>query len=113
VLVLFDHGTPKGLAGALSGHSVHTAQSEGWDTLSHGLDAAEQADFELLITTDRRICFQQDLRARRIALVVLTGSTKWSRVRQHVDRIVAAVAAITPGSYAEVQIPFDPKSSRG
>jgi hypothetical protein len=115
VLVLFDHGTPKGLAGALSGHSVHTAQSEGWDTLSNGelLDAAEQAGFELLITTDRRIRFQQNLRARRIALVVLTGSTKWSRVRQHVDRIVAAVAAITPGSYAEVQIPFDPKSSRG
>ena len=47
------------------------------------LDAAEEAGFELLLTTDRRIRHQQDLRARRIALVVLTGSTKWSLVRRH------------------------------
>ena len=42
-----------------------------------------------------------------IALVVLTGSTRWSRVRQHFARIAAAVAAATPGSYSEVEIPFD------
>jgi hypothetical protein len=36
VLVLFDHGTPKGLIGALPGHTVHTAQAKGWDTLSNG-----------------------------------------------------------------------------
>jgi hypothetical protein len=86
VLVLFDHGTPKGLARALSfAHTVHTAQSKGWDTLSNGalLDAAEEAGFELLLTTDRRIRYQQNLQVRRIALVVLTGSTRWSRVRQH------------------------------
>jgi hypothetical protein len=83
VLILFDQGTPKGLARALSGHTVHTAQAKGWDTLSNGelLSAAEEAGFELLLTTDRRIRHQQNLRVRRIALVVLTGSTKWSRVR--------------------------------
>jgi len=109
VLILFDHGTPKGLARALSGHTVHTAQSEGWDTLSNGelLSAAEGAGFELLLTTDRRIRHQQNLRVRRIALVVLTGSTKWSRVRQHADRIAAAVATTIPGSYTEVAIPFE------
>lgn len=60
VLVLFDHGTRKGLARALSGHSVHTAQSRGWDTLGNGalLDAAEDAGFELLLTTDRRIRYK-------------------------------------------------------
>lgn len=84
MLVLFDHGTPKGLSVALSGHAVHTAQSKGWATLSNGalLNAAEGAGFEVLLTTDRRIRYQQDLTARRIALVVLTGSTKWSLVRQ-------------------------------
>jgi hypothetical protein len=94
VLVLFDHGTPKGLIGKLPRHTVHTAQSKGWDTLSHGalLDAGEEAGFELLLTTDRRIRYQQNLRGRRIALVVLTGSTKWSLVRQHVERI----APLTP-----------------
>jgi hypothetical protein len=111
VLVLFDHGTPKGLARALPGHTVQTAQSKGWDTLNNGalLNAAEDAGFELLLTTDRRIRHQQDLRARRIALVVLTGSTKWSLVRQHAERIAAAVASATPGSYVEVEIPFEPK----
>jgi hypothetical protein len=34
VVVLFDHGTPKGLIRALPGHTVHTAQSKGWGTLS-------------------------------------------------------------------------------
>ena len=63
VLVLFDHGTPKGLARALSGHTVHTAQARGWDTLSNGalLNAAEGPGFELLLTTDRRIRYQQNL----------------------------------------------------
>ena len=75
MLILFDHGTPKGLARALSAHTVHTAQAKGWDTLSNGelLNAAEEAGFELLLTTDRRIRHQQNLRVRRIALVVLTG----------------------------------------
>jgi hypothetical protein len=76
------------------------------------LNAAEQAGFDLLLTTDRRIRYQQNLDVRRIALVVLTGSTRWSRVREQADRVSAAVAAATPGSYSEVNIPFDPKSPR-
>jgi hypothetical protein len=114
VLVLFDHGTPKGLARALSAHTIQTAQSRGWDTLGNGalLDAAEEAGFEVLLTTDRRIRYQQNLQARRIALVVLTGSTRWSRVRQHADRVAAAVASATPGSYTEVEIPFESRPRR-
>jgi len=115
VLVLFDHGTPKGLARALSGHTIQTAQARAGthSAMARSLNAAEEAGFELLLTTDRRIRSQQNLRARRIALVVLTGSTKWSRVRQHADRIAAAVASATPGSYFEVEIPFEPKPGRG
>jgi hypothetical protein len=92
VLVLFDHGTPKGLIRALPGHTVYTAQAKGWDTLSNGalLNAAEEAKFDVLLTTDRRIRYQQNLQTRRIALVVFTGSTKWYRVREQADRIAAA-----------------------
>lgn len=81
----------------------------GWDTLSNGelLNAAEAAGFDLLLTTDRRIRYQQNLNVRRVALVVLTGSTKWSLVQHHTDRIAAAVASATPGSYVEVEIPLD------
>jgi hypothetical protein len=69
VLILFDHGTPNGLIRALPGHTVHTAQAKGWDTLSNGalLNAAEEAGFELLLTTDRRIRYQQNLRGRVVA----------------------------------------------
>jgi hypothetical protein len=93
VLVLFDHGTPKGLARTLVGHTVHTAHARGWDSLSNGelLNAAEEAGFDLLLTTDRRIRYQQNLSERRIA---------------------GAVASVTPGSYAEVEIPFEPKRHR-
>ncbi|HTS51458.1 MAG TPA: hypothetical protein VMH05_26100 [Bryobacteraceae bacterium] len=108
MLILFDHGTPKGLNGALSGHTVITAQSKGWDRLSNGalLDAAEQAAIDVLLTTDRRIRYQQNLAGRKIALVVLTGSTKWSRVRFQLQTIAAVVNAATPGSYTEIHIPF-------
>jgi hypothetical protein len=109
MLILFDHGTPKGLAGALPGHTIITAQARGWDKLNNGglLNAAEQAEVDLLLTTDRRIRYQQNLAGRRIALVVLTGTTRWSRVRYHLERIAAVVNAATAGSYAEVVIPFE------
>ena len=60
----------------------------------------------LLVTTDRRIRYQQNLAGRKIAILVLTGSTKWSRIREHFERIVAAVRGVAPGSYTEVGIPF-------
>jgi hypothetical protein len=77
MLILFDHGTPKGLIRALTSHTIVTAQARGWDKLDNGalLDAAEAAGVELLLTTDGRIRYQQNLAPRKIAVVVLTGST--------------------------------------
>ena len=63
--------------------------------------------FDLLFTTDNGIRYQQNLRNRKIAIVVLTGTTKWARVKLHLDRIAARVDAAKPGSYAEVEIPFE------
>jgi hypothetical protein len=82
---------------------------ERWDTLNNGalLQAAEDAGFDVLLTTDRRIRYQQNLTSRRIALVLLAGSTRWSQVREHFAAIAAIVHAATPGSYAEVEIPFE------
>jgi len=108
MLILFDHGTPRGLAQELPGHTVTTAKAMGWEQLNNGdlLQAAEEAAFNLLLTTDQRIRYQQNLTGRKIAILVLSGTTKWSRVRLHCDRIAAAVDAATHGSYAEVLIPF-------
>ena len=109
MLILFDHGAPRGVARALRGHTVITAKARGWDTLANGilLKAAEEAAVDLLLTTDGSIRYQQKLTGRKIAIVVLTGTTKWSHVRMHLERIAAVVDALTPGSYTEIPIPFD------
>ena len=106
--ILFDHGTPRGLARALTGHTVLTAYACGWDRLSNGalLQEAEHAGMDVLLTTDQHLRYQQNLTGRKIAIVVLTGTTRWTRVRLYFDRIAVAVNAVTPGSYTEVAIPF-------
>ena len=105
--ILFDHGTPSGIAPSLAGHQVTEAIDLGWDRISNGelLTKAEAAGFDLLLTTDKNIQYQQNLKGRQIAIVVL-GNSAWRIVRVHLDRIVAVVDKATPGSYAEVDIPF-------
>jgi len=111
MLILFDHGTPRGLARAFPDHTVITARSKGWDRLTNGalLKAAEEAGIDLLLTTDQRIRYQQNLTSRKITILVLTGTTKWSQVQLHMERIASAVNACTLGSYTEVEIPFQPR----
>ena len=105
--VLFDHGTPSRIAATLADHAVTEAIDRGWDQISNGdlLKLAEEAGFELLLTTDKNIRYQQNLTSRKISIVVLGNST-WRFVRPYLDRVVVAVNAATPGSYAEVDIPF-------
>jgi hypothetical protein len=107
MLILFDHGAPQGVARALHKHTVITAKARGWVTNGALLKAAEEEAFDLLFTTDQRIRYQQNLTGRRIAIVVLAGTTKWSRVRLHLDHIAAVVDTATSGSYAEIAIPFE------
>ena len=106
--VLFDNGTPRGVAAALADHIVEEARSRGWDTLENGelLDAAEAAGFDVLVTTDRNIRYQQNLTPRRLAIVVL-GKGRWRLIRKRLPENAAAVAAARPGSFAEVEIPVD------
>jgi len=68
--VVFDNGTPRGLAAALRGHTVEEARARGWDTLRNGdlLDPAEAASFDVFVTTDRNIPYQQKLSGRHLAL---------------------------------------------
>jgi hypothetical protein len=59
----------------------------------------------VLLSTDKNIQYQQNLSDRKIALAVL-GNQQWPTVRLHLDRIAAVVNAATPGSFAEVDIPY-------
>ena len=106
MLILFDHVTPAGIARFLAGHTVTKAKDRGWDRLGNGalLTAAEDAGFDVFVTADKNIRYQQNLEGRRIAVVVLS-TPRWPVVKLHVDEIVAAVTAATPGSYFEVEIP--------
>ena len=70
------------------------------------LTGAEATGFEVLITTDKNLSYQQNLAGRKIAIVVL-GLGRWSVMKRYVAQIVAAVNAATPGSFAEVEIPHD------
>ena len=104
--ILFDQGTPAPLRRFLIGHSVRTAREVGWGTLTNGvlLSLAEEAGFELLLTNDKNLAYQQNLTGRAIAIVVL-GRNRWSQVKQVIPAVVAAVNAATPGSYVVVDVP--------
>jgi hypothetical protein len=106
--ILFDNGTPRGVASALEGHAVEEARSHGWDTLRNGelLDAAEAAGFDVLVTTDRNLRYQQNLAGRQLAVVVL-GKGRWRLIKVRLPEIAAAVNAATPGRFSEVEIPVD------
>ena len=84
---------------ALTGHVVVEAIERGWDRLVNGelIAAAEAAGFELLLTTDKNMRYQQNLKGRRIAIIVL-GNSRRPAVHRHMDRVVAAVNAARPGS---------------
>jgi hypothetical protein len=90
----------------LAGHEVATAHELGWSRLKNGelLDAADTEDFSVFITTDSNLRYQQNLKNRRIAIVVLT-TTSWPRIQLAVGAIVAAIDRAVGGSYTEVEIP--------
>jgi hypothetical protein len=107
MLIHFDNGAPRGLARFLTGHTVEEARARGWDQLVNGelIAVAEQAGFEVMVTADKNIRYQQNLEARKIALVVLEHP-QWPMVKLVAENIVAAVNAAQPGSYVEVDVPF-------
>ncbi|MGA2039334.1 MAG: hypothetical protein ABSH42_08655 [Bryobacteraceae bacterium] len=106
--IIFDQATPVPIRPFLEGHTVRTAAQQGWDRLRNGdlLTAAEEAGFDLLLPTDKNMRYQQNLVGRRIAIVVL-GRQQWPQLRAHIQRVVDAVNAATPGSFVEVEIPYE------
>ena len=90
--VLFDHNIPAGAIRALVGHEVTLAFQLGWERISNGelLAQAENAQFDVLLTADKRIRYQQNFRGRKIAIVVV-GNPTWQILRRHLDRMAEAV----------------------
>jgi len=103
--VLFDQGVPVPLRRGLHGHVVDTLFERGWSSLGNGklLDAAEADLYDVLVTTDQNIKYQQNLAGRRIAIVILL-STAWPRIQRRIGEIANAVDAARPGLLVEVPV---------
>ena len=100
--ILFDQGVPVPLRRHLTGHTVATAYERGWSNLSNGdLIQAAESEFELLVTTDQNLRYQQNLTGRRIAILVLP-TTRWPEIQLNADRVLAAVNTMKPGEFREL-----------
>ena len=103
--ILLDNNVPRLLRNNLPGHQVDVALQFGWHTLSNGelLDRAESEGYELLITADQRIPYQQNLSRRNIAVLIITGNR-----RRHVSRALTAindaVNSVSPGETRILEI---------
>ena len=90
-------------------YEVTTAARLGWDRLENGalIRAAEEAGFDIFLTCDQNIQYQQNLVDRRIAIVEISTAI-WPEIRPYLADVLAAVQAATPGSYAQVTLPRPP-----
>ena len=112
--IVFDKNVPVGVRRFLAGHDVSTFEEMPWHPqLENGalLTAAEAAGFDLMITADQNIPYQQNLAGRKLALIVL-GSNIWPVVRDHQRTIAAKAAAAAPGSHCFIEMQLPPKHRR-
>jgi predicted nuclease of predicted toxin-antitoxin system len=100
--ILFDQGTPAPLRHALSHHSVSTAYEMAWAQLSNGaLPNVAEAQFDVLITTDQNLRYQQSVARSRLAILILP-TTNWPKLRAHQALVAAAVERLSPGDVVEL-----------
>jgi hypothetical protein len=105
--VLLDENLPRKLRRELPECFVRTVQEKGWTSLANGdLLGRAQAKFDVLLTADRRLQFQQNLARFAIGVVViLTPSLRFREIRTAVETIRSAVATVSPGELIQVQVP--------
>jgi hypothetical protein len=100
--ILFDQGTPVPLKKHFSEHQVQTAFELRWSRLANGdLLAAAEEQFDVFVTTDQNLQYQQSLAGRKLAILVLP-TTSWPRLRERFDEIVATLVSLKPGNYVKL-----------
>ena len=104
--VLLDHNIPAQLKSLLADHETFTARELSWDALENGdlLAAAQAAGFDVMVTGDQSLVYQQNNSRRSIGLVILTR-TKRRLLETHYGIIIQALDRVRPGSYESVTIP--------
>jgi putative NIF3 family GTP cyclohydrolase 1 type 2 len=104
VRVLLDENITHKLRLALTGFETFTVQYMGFAGLKNGelLKQAEASGFDVFITGDKTLEYEQDMRNRKIAVVSLSAP-HWQIVKPHVDRVILAVEKAMPGSFTRVE----------
>jgi predicted nuclease of predicted toxin-antitoxin system len=105
VKVLFDHNVPFGLRKALAEHEVALADEMGWAKVGNGelLRSAEDAGFEVMLTCDQNLVYQQNMTKRQISLVIL-NTNNWKLLQRNLRMIVEAVGSAERGSFQFLDI---------
>src|SRR6187401_681794 len=100
--ILFDQGTPSPLRRVLKQHNVSTAHEMGWGELDNGdLLTAAESEFDVLVTTDKNLRYQQKLASRRLAVLILP-TTSWPQLQAQQGQIVGLVNALRSGDVVEM-----------
>jgi hypothetical protein len=99
VKVLLDENLPHALRKCLSDHDTVTAAYAGLAGYKNGalLKAAIEGGFDVLVTGDKTLQYEQSIEGQKIALVCLSA-VAWRIIKPHVARIAAGVGAAKPGS---------------
>ena len=100
--ILLDACTPRPLRRFLSSHAVATAQEMGWGGLKNG-DLLRKAEgrFEVFISTDQNLKYQQQVLGRKLAILVLP-TNDWPTIRSKGAEISAKVGMLKPGDFVEL-----------
>jgi predicted nuclease of predicted toxin-antitoxin system len=105
VKVLVDECVPLKLVRLLTGHVFNTAQQKGWDGFSNGkLLALSEPEFDLFLTSDRNLQYQQNLKGRKIAILLLS-TNHWQTLKKRVELVQAALDKISSGEFVRLEIP--------
>jgi predicted nuclease of predicted toxin-antitoxin system len=101
--VLLDENIPHNLRRHLPRHEVTTVAHKGWGGLKNGdlLTALERAGFDVFVTGDQGIEYQNRIAGRRFGIVALS-TNNWPIIRKHLNEIAAAVEVAQAGSVSLV-----------
>ena len=100
--VILDENLPKPLKGILPNHTVTTVQEQALTgTLNGTLLLRLEGDFDIFITADKNLRYQQNLRGRSLAILELP-TNRLPLLRPMFPRIAAAVDAISAGEYVQL-----------
>lgn len=105
--IVLDENLPRPLARIFGpGHQVATVQGLGLSGMSNGaLLARLEADYDVFVTADKNLRYQQNLAGRRLAIVELP-TNRLPLLKAMTVEIAAAVISATAGAYIQVAPPL-------